>query len=569
MTASVKPTLFPIPSGESMNYVELFAGCGGLSLGLKSLGGKMLLANELSPMAGQTFAYNLLTEDLADLAKKPIMPGTHLKTKWLSSNHLLEDLSERLIENPQRYPALGDGICDLPSDGIGLQGSLVIGSVVELNKWLIDPKNKNALTSLQSGFGHGNIDLVSGGPPCQSFSMAGMRQYSNSRNVLPWEFVKFVQITQPKFALLENVTGILHPFVVDGQKIYAWFEVAQAFAQIGLDENEKSLGYVPICLHVNAKLAGVAQNRPRFIMINIRKDVYDRLRISLPQSDLTILDSSRHFFDKIRAGEVVKIDYLPVHDVDKNPSMFIGTFLHGLVNCDSASVKDAIDDLRVSETIPSNYVEKINIQLGSFLPEAPMGNHDYRKHGLDVKRRFRIYQILNKVPFESANAAINIINRKKFTLNDNAWSDLRKHEFYTAQDEPFRKFASKSELENFLIDHQTGKHSQKALIANLAAPSALSIPDDMCHYHEHQDSLRTLTVREMARIQSFPDRFIFQSKATTGGPKRRYEVPQYTQVGNAVPPLLGRVLGEVILNLLRIYNMQQTNEVDLKIAISI
>lgn len=64
------------------------------------------------------------------------------------------------------------------------------------------------------------------------------------------------------------------------------------------------------------------------------------------------------------------------------------------------------------------------------------------------------------------------------------------------------------------------------------------------------DCLRTLTVREMARIQSFPDNFVFRSKATTGGPERKYQVPQYTQVGNAVPPLLGRALGELVRYLL-------------------
>ena len=50
----------------------------------------------------------------------------------------------------------------------------------------------------------------------------------------------------------------------------------------------------------------------------------------------------------------------------------------------------------------------------------------------------------------------------------------------------------------------------------------------------------------MARFQSFPDWFEFKSKVTTGGKMRRFEVPQYTQVGNAVPPLLAKVLGETL-----------------------
>jgi DNA (cytosine-5)-methyltransferase 1 len=55
----------------------------------------------------------------------------------------------------------------------------------------------------------------------------------------------------------------------------------------------------------------------------------------------------------------------------------------------------------------------------------------------------------------------------------------------------------------------------------------------------------------MARIQSFPDAFEFVGKETTGGLKRRFEVPQYTQVGNAVPPLLAKAIGERLGELLK------------------
>ncbi len=89
---------------------------------------------------------------------------------------------------------------------------------------------------------------------------------------------------------------------------------------------------------------------------------------------------------------------------------------------------------------------------------------------------------------------------------------------------------------------------KKALDPNQPAPAALSIPDDACHYDKNE--LRVLTVREMARIQSFPDNFVFRSKVTTGGQMRKFEVPQYTQVGNAVPPLLGVAIGKVVTELL-------------------
>ena len=55
---------------KNLKHIELFAGCGGMSLGLEAAGFDLFMANELSPMAGETFAYNLIGEDLQDLAVK-------------------------------------------------------------------------------------------------------------------------------------------------------------------------------------------------------------------------------------------------------------------------------------------------------------------------------------------------------------------------------------------------------------------------------------------------------------------------------------------------------------------
>ena len=57
-----------------------------------------------------------------------------------------------------------------------------------------------------------------------------------------------------------------------------------------------------------------------------------------------------------------------------------------------------------------------------------------------------------------------------------------------------------------------------------------------------------MTCREMARLQSFDDSFVFQGKRATGGDKRKSEIPQYTLVGNAVPPLMAKAIGEVLLS---------------------
>ena len=60
-----------------------------------------------------------------------------------------------------------------------------------------------------------------------------------------------------------------------------------------------------------------------------------------------------------------------------------------------------------------------------------------------------------------------------------------------------------------------------------------------------------MTVLEMARLQSFDDSFVFQGKRQTGGTKRKSEIPQYTLVGNAVPPLMAKAIGNKILEMIQ------------------
>jgi DNA (cytosine-5)-methyltransferase 1 len=79
------------------------------------------------------------------------------------------------------------------------------------------------------------------------------------------------------------------------------------------------------------------------------------------------------------------------------------------------------------------------------------------------------------------------------------------------------------------------------------SPTITSMPDDLIHYLEP----RALTVRENARLQSFPDSFVFRGKYTTGGERRKREVPRFTQVANAVPPLVAEAIGTALMSYLR------------------
>jgi DNA (cytosine-5)-methyltransferase 1 len=88
----------------------------------------------------------------------------------------------------------------------------------------------------------------------------------------------------------------------------------------------------------------------------------------------------------------------------------------------------------------------------------------------------------------------------------------------------------------------TKKQCFTPLHPDLPSRTITTLPDDLLHYSEP----RILTVRENARIQSFPDWFDFMGRYTTGGTRRREECPRYSQVGNAVPPLMAEAIGTVL-----------------------
>ncbi len=97
------------------------------------------------------------------------------------------------------------------------------------------------------------------------------------------------------------------------------------------------------------------------------------------------------------------------------------------------------------------------------------------------------------------------------------------------------------------IKYQIKKHTIIPLDKNAKSPTITTLPDDYIHYSEP----RILTVREYARIQSFPDWFEFKGKYTTGGKRRTQEVPRYSQIGNAIPPLFGEQAGIALNKLIQ------------------
>ncbi len=227
---------------RKLRYIELFAGSGGLSLGLDGAGFDLFFANELSPMAGETYAYNILGEDLSLLAENN---KTAQKVYWINSQFKADQLKERLRENPFEFSKGNNPDINKDSD---LEKKLLIGDIDDLlalfdkYPYLPDQIRKK------------DIDLLSGGPPCQGFSLAGKRIKNDKKNSLPWSFASIAGLLQPKIVLLENVRGITSAFKTDdGLSHYAWLEVAKAFAL---------KGYVSVCMLLNSKYFDVPQNRP-------------------------------------------------------------------------------------------------------------------------------------------------------------------------------------------------------------------------------------------------------------------------------------------------------------------
>ncbi|MFA5923660.1 MAG: DNA cytosine methyltransferase [Methylococcaceae bacterium] len=148
------------------HFIDLFAGCGGLSLGLKNAGWQGIFAIERTADAFETLKHNLIEKD--------VVPGFQwpewLPCKHMTTSELIAGYSDRLKEL------------------------------------------------------RGKVDLIAGGPPCQGFSFAGRRNPNDPRNRLTEEYIQIVELVQPKYLLLENVKGFKAAFKQDGadkEKVYA------------------------------------------------------------------------------------------------------------------------------------------------------------------------------------------------------------------------------------------------------------------------------------------------------------------------------------------------------------
>lgn len=305
----------------------------------------------------------------------------------------------------------------------------------------------------------GEIDLLVGGPPCQSFSTAGRRQsVQDRRGTLLWRYLEFVEALRPKVFVMENVRGLMsaslkHRSIAErpekgGPELIEDEIPGSVMSKFVDDLREQTQGQYRIdAFEVNSANYGAPQIRERVIFIGNSYGV----QVEYPE---------------------------PTHGVESKESQ------SDLFAADAARLKpwatlrDAIGDLRDCEPELMDFSPRKK----SFLSLVPEGGN-WRSLPIDVQQ-------------ESMGKA---------------W-------------------------------HAKGGRSGwwRRLSWDFPCPTLVTMPNHASTSLCHPDHVRTLSVQEYARIQEFPDEWVFCGKTSE----------KYKQIGNAVPVRLGKVTAQVVSDLL-------------------
>lgn len=281
-----------------------------------------------------------------------------------------------------------------------------------------------------------DIDVIIGGPPCQGFSSANRykTEGEDPRNKLFFEFVKFVDMAQPKVVLIENVRGI-----VTSNNGYAKDRIYEIFESRGYTVNHRIL---------NAVDYGIPQSRQRNFFVMIK---------------------GRHKFDFDKLKKIEKV----------------------------ITVEEAIGELYNYESNMTNDSIKLKIKP----------NSEYRRY-LRSKDNI-IFNHEVRYPSEKVQ------HRISFVPQGGNWRDVP---------------------EDLWPTNRKNRHSSAYKRLAINQPSCTIDTGNNHSNYFHPLYNRIPTVREAARLQSFPDDFVFIGNRSE----------QYRQVGNAVPPLLAKILAEEI-----------------------
>ena len=327
------------------------------------------------------------------------------------------------------------------------------------------------IEKIEEAVGGRNVDIIIGGPPCQAYSTAGrvrdaQGMATDPRNYLFESYVKILEHYSPKFFVFENVTGLLSA-KVDGSPIFP--RIIQA-----LGHNYDVISDPAILVHNTADY-GVPQIRKRVIIMGVRKDIN---KISV--EDLY--------------NEVIKTHWNP--DTSEDERLGKKKFV---------DVKQAIGDLPSVEP-------GFDASTDDFY--YPCNNDFLKRIGKKGIHPLRDHIARNH----------NALDRERFTVMiHNHWTfgQLRR-EMPQYEHEHARVFDN-----SYVV--QWWDLPSKTILAHIHK-------DGFQFIHPDEKQARSFTVREAARIQSFPDDFEF---AGSRGEK-------YKQIGNAVPPLFAEALAKSV-----------------------
>ncbi len=263
---------------------------------------------------------------------------------------------------------------------------------------------------------------------------------------------------------------------------------------------------------VNSSDYGVPQNRERVLFIGCRKDqpLIDCVPATISEKDKVTVYEAISDLDFIENGEE-KTEYENVN-VDAQYSELL-RHRKADSSISRGRCKTLYSDwcrngrlgFRFNMERTPFYVKNLeDLETGNVLEGCHLFNHQTSQQNDDVKTRLEII--------------------------------VRHGEYDDACKDELRERNVMSNKRNYTVLNPKGQ-----------SPTVVTMPDDFIHY----SACRAMTVREMARLQSFDDSFVFQGKRTTGGEMRKRDIPQYTLVGNAVPPLMAKAIGDVILKNIR------------------
>lgn len=341
------------------------------------------------------------------------------------------------------------------------------------------------------------FDVLLGGFPCQGFSVNNTkRSMKDERNFLYLEMLRIIRDKQPKFFVAENVKGLLS---------------LQGGSVIKMIVNDfKSLGYDVSYKLLRASDYGVPQHRERVIIIG------NRLSVENPYPQITHGEKENLFNTKLKP-------FLKVKDV-------IG---------DLKNVRTRDVSFKLGRKEIHNHTARMNVS-DKFWGRK----HDVNQHEIcDYLKEWRNLSGWSTKKIDE-HFGYNHTAGHWFRKDNNSGSIPKPSDWWELKkilgfDDKYDKLVTE-------FVEKTISFEQSLRINNWDRPSD-TITATGPEIHPNKE--RRISVRECARIQTFPDDFVFEGSLNT----------MYKQIGNAVPVLLGKKIGEEIFNTLKKYEQQESN----------